>query len=693
MTGAIRPCPAAQTPAWRTIPQPLLLQLALLICVVAVFSPVWWAGFLNYDDNVNVYKHYRITDFSLDHLRYFWSGPHGNLYIPLTYTLWGLLAKLSALLPATDNAGLHPALFHGTNFMLHAGSVLALFHLLRRLLKNDWGAAAGALLFAVHPVQVEAVAWVTGLKDTLCGFFSMLALWQYLSSATASPYGLPWRDKRYLLATLFLSLALLAKPGAVTVPLAAALLVTFHAPRKARQLILELGPWLLLCLPVVLVTRFAQPATQHDYLPALWPRALVAGDAITFYLGKLLLPLTLGPDYGRTPQYVLAQGWVYATGLLPYLLALLLVWQYRKPWAITAALAFLAPLLPVLGLTPFDFQMFSTVADRYLYLAMLGPALGLGWLAAQHHQRQAVRCVLIGLLVLLSAKSAAQVRIWQTPLRFNSHMVQVNPQSAAGHTNLGVNLKEANRIPEAIDSFRRAIALAPDSSHALLANLNLGQIHEMQARPQEAEAFYRRAMEINPMYATAYADYCASQGDQARAAGDLARALRYYQKVLTGRSDAAKDYANLGLVYKDLNNRDEAIAAYLKAIALQADFAEIYNNLGLIYEATDTEKAIRLYQKALAIKPSLGEAANNLGLLYLGLHRELEAIPLFHRAISAYPNHPMPYNNLGMAHANLGQLTIAAEHFQKAIALESDFAPAVNNLEKIEQQLDNHQDL
>lgn len=647
MTRATPPRASATALPWRHIPRPPLIQVTLLACVLAVFLPVCSYDFLNFDDDINVYNNYHVTDFSFANLLYFWKGFHQNLFIPLTYTLWGLLANLSDLFPAAAGGALQPSVFHALNLFLHGGSTLALFHILRLLLKHDWAAGAGALLFAVHPVQVETVAWVTGLKDALCGFFSILALWQYLSFAATNAAGQPWRDKRYTLATLFLTAALLSKPSAVTLPLTAALLSSFLSPRSARQLALELGPWLLLAAPFVLITKFAQPTAHHSFVPAFWQRFLIAGDAISFYLGKLLFPVTLGPDYGRTPQSVLTQGWLYVNGLLPYLMAVPIFWKCRKPWSLTAAGAFLAPLLPVLGFISFDFQDLSTVADRYLYMAMLGPALGLSWLALQSRKHQSARFALITLLALLGVKSATQVRVWQNSLSFNTHAVQVNPQSPTAYLNLGADLKEANRLQEAIAALQRSLDLAPQYPQAYII-----------------------------------------LGDIARETGDPVQALNSYKLALGVQANSARAYANLGLTYMDMNQPAEAIASFLKAIAIEPDFAEVYSNLGILYEPHDQGKAASMYQKAMAINPDLGEAANNLGYLYLEMNRANEAIPLFQRAIAASPG-PMAYNNLGLAYVNLGQRQEAADCFQKAITLEAGFGPALINLSKVELQLGN----
>lgn len=662
----------------RSASQTYLIQLLLLIAVAGVFFPVCSADFVNYDDNINVYENVRVVDFSIANLLYFWREPYQGLYLPLTYTLWGCLAKVSTLF-SPGKEPLSPLLFHGTNLLLHGAAVLVLFQILRLALKHVWAAAAGALLFAVHPVQVETVAWVTGLKDLLCGLFSLLALWQYLIYAESGQEGPPGRKKHYGLATLFLAAALLSKPGAVAIPLVAAVLGYFLLRRTPRQLALELGGWVLLALPVILVTKLSQPNFQDTFVPAIWQRFLVAGDAISFYLGKIVLPAGLAPDYGRTPQYVLSQGWVYGTGLFPYLLVILLLGKYPRPWALAASGTFVASLFPVLGFSPFHFQEISTVADRYLYTAMLGPALALGW-GLSRCQRAGWWWGVGAVLVGFGLASVGQVRHWQTSLLFNNYAILMNPRSATAHINLGVALKEAGRIEEAMAAYQKAITLDP---HNLQPYLNLGNRYKDAAMSKEAISYYKKAIEVDPADAEAYFRLGGVYRDQ----GETFAALSNYEMGLERRPDFAKGYADLGLLYKSINRDEDAISAYLKAIAANPDFAEVYNNLGLLYEKEDKEKAILMYQKALAIKPDLGEAANNLGYLYLELQRDSEAIPLFQKAVAVYPENPLPHNNLGLAYFNLGQFKEATVWFQKAILVNPSFAPAFHNLSRLKLQL------
>ena len=196
--------------ATRAARQQLALGAMLFFAVMVVFCRVCGYEFLDFDDNLNVYENPLLLHLSPANLLRFWLKPYEGLYIPLTYSLWAILAKFSVWIPAADGKLFNPQLFHSANLLLHGANTIVLFCLLRLLVKKDWPAAAGALLFALHPVQVEEVAWVTGLKGVLSGFFSLLALWLYALHGS-SIQQVPGRwSRHYLLATLFFFAALLA---------------------------------------------------------------------------------------------------------------------------------------------------------------------------------------------------------------------------------------------------------------------------------------------------------------------------------------------------------------------------------------------------------------------------------------------------------------------------------------------------
>lgn len=657
-------------------------MLTVTLAVAAVFLPVTGFEFLSYDDSLNVYENSLITDFSWASLRRFWGGPYEGLYIPLTYSLWGVLADLSGLFAAGPGSPLNPVFFHAANLLIHLASVLVFFRLLGRLLQDPWAAAVGALFFGIHPVQVEAVAWVTGMKDLLGGFFAILALERYLFyAASAEGVRKEVARRRYGVATLIFALSLLAKPSTVTTPLLAGVLGYFCLERPPRSLARELLPWLFLTIPVLLVTRASQPGSEGALAFTLGQRLLVAGDALSFYLGKLCWPVALAPDYGRSPTQVLGQDWVYLTLLPPLALALLVGWKWRAPWPRAAALLFFLALLPVLGLVSFDFQRISTVADRYLYLAMLGPGLLVAWLFRRFRRRWVVPLVIAG-LALLATGSRLALRHWHDSLSFNTHALLVNPRSSTAYNNLGVTYCESGKFREALSAYQRAIEIAPEKPNAYV---NLGNLYEKAKMAREALNFYRQAIPLVPQsYGLVYrkiGDAYESLGEHEQALTNYHQSLYYYRLAEAGGFELARVHVAIGMLYKGMGQNAEAIAAYRRALVELPDFAEALSNLGLIYEEQGrVAEAEECYRQAVARKPALAEPYNNLGLIYLAHHREEEAVALFRKAVELSPRQPVPAQNLGRGYLALGQYEAARAAFQRVLQLNPGFAPALSGL-------------
>lgn len=276
------------------------LLLALLVPLL-VFLQVGWHDFLGYDDPSNIYQNPHLVDFNLKSLLYFWQGPYLRLYIPLTYNFWLVLAKLSQLLNFGDGAAPNPHLFHLANLLVHLGGTALIFLIIQELLDNAPAAAVGALLFAIHPLQVEPVAWASAMKDLLSGLLSLLAIWQYIRFCKATKKN--QRIGNYLLAILAFAMALLAKPSTVVVPLMAGLVGWLVLKRQWHRVLIELSPWLLCTVPVVMVTMQAQAWVAHVYKPLIWQRFLVAGDTISFYLTNYSCRLTWGQTTAASPSY------------------------------------------------------------------------------------------------------------------------------------------------------------------------------------------------------------------------------------------------------------------------------------------------------------------------------------------------------------------------------------------------------
>ncbi len=541
-----------------SILRPTVIVLFLLLLTGSVFHDVLSAGFVRWDDGLHVYENPHLHPASTGHLAALWSGPYRHLYVPVSYTLYWLLAQAAHLAVPVQTADgnlvdLNPGIFHAANLLLHMANVLLVFALLRCLLAarasagslcvTDWAAGAGALLFAVHPVQVESVAWISEMRGLLAGTFSLLTLLFYVRSGEGHR-----RKLWYAAALLTFVPALLAKPSAITVPLTAGLIGCLVLGRPLKAVLTSLVPWGLLCVGLLWITHAAQPVTTAIVTP-LWTRPFIAGDALAFALGKLIWPVHLGIDYGRSPVWLMTQSWAYFTVLVPLTLGVL-AWLGRSRFPVlTAAFGiFTAALLPTLGLTPFVFQIYSTVADRYQYLALLGPALALAWglqaVWVRGEGRERLRLAagsLCGAVLLLCALSSSlQTLCWQSSAALFTQALTVNPRSWGAANNLAAVRLDQGRPQEALGPLTIALRERPEYAEAH-ANLGVALINLRQTPRAEAE--FRAATTLDPALGSGWNGLGAALMAEGRS-GEAAAAFRQALMVSPG-SRAAQ--ANLRL--------------------------------------------------------------------------------------------------------------------------------------------------
>ncbi len=641
--------PHRQTVA-REFMRGMLWGMLPVLAAVGVFGRVWDYPFLVWDDNVNITQNGYLNPVSLANVAEFWREPYSGLYIPLTYTFFAAEAYASQLVGRDlPQAQLDPRVFHVGNLLLHALCVAMIFVILRRLVAHNAAAACGAALFALHPLQTESVAWVTETKGLLSTFLALVALYIHWSSGLARETDLhaekvpvSWRrlGLRYASATVAFILALLAKPTAVAVPLVALVVDVGLLRRPLRRVIVPLGAWLAVALAVGVITKSQQSDELIRNRTRVWERPLVAGDALAFSLNKLAAPVNLGPDYGRSPLYVLGQHWCYVTWLIPTLVAVVL-WRLPqgRVW-LTAFGVLVAGLLPVSGLVLFAHQRLSTVADRYLYLPMLGPALAVAYLLSRRwHAWPIAICAL--LLAACGAASFQQAAKWRDSETLFRHNLAINPRSSASHVNLGFVLsKNKATEDEAIDHYRQALAI---NSRDVLAMNNLSSVY-LQRR-------------------------------------EYARALETLAKAMTVDPKDVEVHNNMGLAFEGQRKYKHAIASYELALKLSPEHVSALNNLGGALAARgDFKGAVARYREALALRPKLVFTWVNLGNALVRQQKFAEAAESYRRALALNPGAADYHNLLGFALAHDGKIAEAVPHFAEAVRIRPSFTVAKNNL-------------
>ena len=547
------------------------LLIALVLCLV--FGRATTMDFVDWDDQVHVYQNPFLNPVTPAHLWHFWRHSYEHLYIPLSYAAFAALAVIAHLppgaAPLSDTGSLlNPHVFHTANLCLHVLNTLLVFATLRLLVRRDLSAAAGALLFGLHPVQVESVAWISELRGLLCGSFAFLSIYLYMVSTIKLREGGSKSAVRLTYAAALLAgvCALLCKPSAVPLPLVLFGLDRWCLGRPARQCAFSVTPWLITSVVTVILTSHSQPVPSALQMP-LWQRPFIAGDALAFYILKLLVPHDLGIVYGRTPARVLAHWWGYVTWILPVGVAILVYWYRRKlPTLIAAAIISLAWLSPVLGLAPFIFQNFSTVADRYLYLALLGPALALAY-GLERVQEKAIPWPTFAVLFALAGISFIQTQTWQNQDTLIQQLARINslPIDYRLNVDIGENYARRGMYDEAGREFMLAIPQKPDDFTAIY---DLGMVFVHQGQPKAAVEQFKTVIRLNPTYMDAYV----ALAKELQKEGNTAAAMAEYNAALHANPRSASTYTEYGIALALQNDLPGAIKQFQAALQVDPNF-------------------------------------------------------------------------------------------------------------------------
>jgi tetratricopeptide (TPR) repeat protein len=686
--------PTSLTTAWPPLRwTDWFFAAALVAGVFLVYQPAWRGGFVMDDDTHVTCPELR----SWQGLQRIWLDVGATTqYYPLLHSVFWFEHRL------WGDATLG---YHLLNILLHAVAALMVAGILRRLAVP--GAYLAAAIFALHPVQVESVAWVSELKNTLSAVFYLGAMLSYLKfDHTRSKW-------RYGLALLLFVLALLSKTVTATLP--AAVLVIFWWQRgrlKWKKDVAPLLPFFALGAAAGVFTAWVERkligAEGEAFTFSLLERGLIAGRAIWFYLGNLFWPADLVFVY---PRWQVSQGawWQYLFPLATAAL-LLALWKLRRRTRapLAAALFFVGTLFPVLGFLNVYPFIYSFVADHYQYLASLGAitlaSAGLTlalrrWNDWRQPAGQGFCLLLVGTLAILSWRQSRMYADAETLYRTT---IDRNPECWLAHNNLGWELADRGQVDEAIAHFKRALEIKPDyelaqnnlglfsagrGQHRAARIYTLDQLHNNlglslagRGKFDEAIAQYKQALEIKPDYAEAHNNL----GAALAGSGQLNEAIAHYQKALEIDPNFVGAHNNLGNLLAGCGEIDEAVAHYQRALEIKPDYAEAHNDLGAALAGRGQfDEALAHYQQALKIKPGYAEAHSNLANILASRGQFDEAIAHYQKALEIDPHFAAAHNNLANVLASRGQFDEAVGHYQKALKIKPDHAEAQKNLRSV----------
>jgi len=693
----------------------LAINLFLILAVLAAYSQVGNYGFVNYDDNTYITENDHIQNgITLQGLRWAFTTGHAANWHPVTWISHMLDIQLF---------GLNPGLHHLMNLLFHIANMLLLFFVLHRMTKAPWQSAFVAALFALHPLHVESVAWISERKDVLSTFFWMLTLVGYGYYARRPCL------KTYMAVLAFSALGLMAKPMLVTMPFVLLLLdywpldrfggsrfkhgdsnqragkpvqqirreanrpaaahrkkvkagkpspgITAEMEKPAnkelqwasiRPLVLEKIPFLALSILSCVATYIAQSeggavASIEVYTPFM--RIANAFVSYVIYFAETILPDNLSVFY---PYPELRPSW-QVLGAVLFLVAVtfaVIRTARRSPYLLVGWLWFTGTLVPVIGIVQVGDQ---AMADRYTYVPSIGLFIMAAWgfpelLKRRRYGKEVlVACSALCLLCFLLL-TRAQAGYWRDSITLFEHALNVTKNNYCMYYNRGHTLESLGKYSRAIEDFDRAIEINPRYADAYN---NRGIVYNNLGNYTRAIQDFDRAVEFNPKNAPAYNN----RGAAYMAIGNPNQALKDYNVAIDIDPSYADAYYNRGILYNSFGKYQQAIDDYDKAVKTNKfNKAEVFSNRGAAYGYLgDQKKAIEDYGKAIDLDPEHAKAYFNRGVAYEELGDWSRAVSDYGKVIELNPESAKAYYNRGKTYEVLGKASQATEDIKAAAKL------------------------
>ena len=629
-----------------------LVSLFLVVMVLIPYGQVLRFDFVSFDDGMYIAENARVSA-GLTYENIIWAFTTGA-----EVANWHPVTWLSYLFDAQLFGSKNAAAFHLINVLFHAINSVLLFLLLHRMTRGLWASMLVAALFAIHPLHVESVAWISERKDVLSTSFWLLTMIAYLRYVASPGF-------RYLLVVLPFVLGLMSKPMLVTLP--AVLLLMDYWPLRRLEgvgslrgrpvprwqwLVVEKLPLFALVVVSSLVTVVMQERGQSvmgfEALP-FWLRAANAVVAYGRYVAMTVMPMGLTVFYPH-PGIDLPFWQILVSGAFLVSVSVGVVrWRKTRPYLFVGWLWYLGTLVPVIGLVQVGSQ---ALADRYTYVPLIGLFMMAVWGIQDLCVRWRVPKRALGfgigaMLIALTVVAGLQVGHWRNSTTLFEHALKINPSNCMALTSLGTLALKQGRYEEAKTYLTKALDLKPEHDDVLDS---LGLLALNQKRYDEAKTYLTKALDRNP--------------------------------------ENVDVLDNLGVLAMDQGRYEEAKAYLTKALDLNPGHVQVLYNLGgLALGQKRYEEANAYLTKALDLDPGNFTVLNNLGGIAMNQGRYDAAKAYLTKALDLNPKHLNALNNLGCCLVNQGQYEQAEHHFRKAIEIDPQFVAAMNSLGSVLAQL------
>jgi len=646
----------------------VIICLSLAAATFAVYWQVTNHDFVSFDDNVYVTQNSHVqAGVTKKNIIWALTRIDANFWHPLTW--------LSHMLDC-ELFGLDAEMHHLTNLLFHIANTLLLFWVIKRMTGALWRSAFVAALFALHPLHVESVAWISERKDVVSTLFWMLTMWAYVRYAERPGVN------RYLLILFFFASGLMAKPMIVTLPFVLLLMDYWPLGRwqlglqEKKRLISEKIPLLALVAVFSVVAFLA----QGDAIQSLgeFPFKFRIYNALVSYLSyirKMFWPTDLSVFY---PYPKMIPFWqVAGSGLLLVFLSVVVIrMAKRHPYLSVGWFWYLGTLVPVIGLVQVGAQ---AMADRYTYIPLIGLFVIIAWgtpdLLRKWSHRKPALAILAGLVLSVFTVFAwLQARHWKDSISLFTHAIEVTTDNWLAHNDLGFPLAQQGRNSDAIRHFSEALRIKPDYWEG---HVNLGNTLALMGRLDEAMIHFREALRINPESFEAHRMLGTVLGIQ----GKFEAAVNHLNKGLQINPTDQETQKNLKIALEKMGKQENADRKYRGVLENDPNNAEAHIQLARLLETQGRfDDAIKHYKEAIRIDPDNPNAHYNLGniLARQGVYKE--AATHYKQALRVNPDSADTHNNFGIVLARQGNLDEAVKHYSESLRIDPGLVRAHYNL-------------